>query len=377
MDIKALLILIAAALVLSCSRTIYPVTSPDNLVIYPAPPDTARIQFLTRISSSHDVTGGRKTFAKSMLGEDKNISINKPYGVAVHAGKILICDTFIHGIVIIDMIKNKFEQFIPKGKGELKVPVNCYVDSIGNLYIADSERKQIVIFDAKGKYLNSFGESDNFKPTDVFVRNNKIWVSNISGHQIHVYSNDSRPALLNSFPKANTVTDRNLYSPTNLYVTDNKVYVTDFGDFKIKIFTHDGEFIRSIGSYGNGIGQFVRPKGIAVDRDSNLFVVDAGFENTQVFSKEGKLLMFFGGNYKGPGDMWLPAKVTLDYDNLEYFQKFVDPSFKLKYVIFVTNQFGPDKLSIYGAVEPLKAGQRQEKKQILKKRNRDKPLFLK
>ena len=64
--------------------------------------------------------------------------------------------------------------------------------------------------------------------------------------------------------------------------------------------------------------------------------------------------MFFGGNYKGPGYLWLPAKVIIDYDNLSYFQKFVDPSFELKYLILVTSQYGPDKINVYGFVEPAK-----------------------
>ena len=114
---------------------------------------------------------------------------------------------------------------------------------------------------------------------------------------------------------------------------------------------------------------------IAVDRDTNLYVVDAGFENTQIFSSEGKLLMFFGGNYKGPGDMWLPAKVTLDYDNLGYFEKYVDPSFNLKYLIFVTNQFGPDKITIYGAVEPAKIGKKVSKPPKRKKGSQQAPMF--
>jgi hypothetical protein len=80
-------------------------------------------------------------------------------------------------------------------------------------------------------------------------------------------------------------------------------------------------------------------------------VVDAGFENVQIFDKEGQLLMFFGGPYNGPGDMWLPAKVIIDYNNLEYFQKYVHNNFNLKYLIFVTNQYGPDKVNVYGFVE--------------------------
>lgn len=355
--LRAILILIISLTIISCSKNIYSGLGSSSPVIYPAPPDTARIQFLTRVSGSGDLPGNRKSFAKFISGEDATLQINKPYGVVLHDGRILICDTYIHGVDIIDLKKNKFDQFIPKGNGELKVPVNCFVNDSGYLYIADSGRKQIVVFDENGNYSMCIGESEDFKPVDVFVREDKIWVTNLDGHQVLVYSNDSNHKLLYAFPDTDAAEAGSLFSPTNIYVTDNKVYVTDFGDFKIKIYTHEGKFIQSVGSYGSGLGQFTRPKGIAVDRDSNLYVVDAGFENTQIFSKEGKLLMFFGGNYKGPGDMWLPAKVTLDYDNLQYFQKYVDPGFTLKYLILVTNQFGPDKLNIYGAVEPLKTGQ--------------------
>ena len=379
MAIKTILILILASLVMSCNRSITTGTGPDNLVIYPPPPDTARIQFLTRISSSRDVTGNRNSFSKFIFGEPEDIKINKPYGIAVANGKIFICDTYIRGLVIIDMQNNEFRQFIPTGKGELRVPVNCFVDKKGNRYIADTERKQVVVFDENGNYISCFGEAENFKPTDVFVENDKVYVANLAGHQVHVYANDSGYALLNTFPEVNKSDPGSLFSPTNLFVTSNKVYVTDFGDFKIKTYTHEGEFLSSIGSYGQGIGQFVRPKGIAVDRDTNLYVVDAGFENTQIFSKEGDLLMFFGGNYKGPGDMWLPAKVTLDYDNLSYFEKFVDPEYNLKYLVFVTNQFGPDKITIYGAIEPLKAGQKAKQKSTPKKSrkkgDRKDPMF--
>jgi len=379
MTIKTLLAVLLAFLFISCARKITSGPASADIVIFPAPPDTARIQFLTRISSSRDVTGNRNSFSKFIFGEPEDIKIIKPYGIAVSKGKILICDTFIHGLVIINMEKNEFEQFIPTGKGELKVPINCFVDSKGYRYIADSERKQVVIFDENGNYINSIGEAENFKPTDVFVENDKIYIANLAGHQVHVYANDSAYTLLNTFPEVNKSDPGSLFSPTNLFVTGNKVYVTDFGDFKIKTYTQEGEFLSSIGSYGQGIGQFIRPKGIAVDRDSNLYVVDAGFENTQIFNKEGNLLMFFGGNYKAPGDMWLPAKVTLDYDNLKYLEKYVDPEYNLKYLVFVTNQFGPDKITIYGAIEPKKTGQKAIQKpakgKSKKNEKRTDPMF--
>jgi hypothetical protein len=48
------------------------------------------------------------------------------------------------------------------------------------------------------------------------------------------------------------------------------------------------------------------------------------------------------------------ADVTISYTGLDYFSKYVDKSFNLKYLIFVTNQYGPDKISVYGFVEPVK-----------------------
>jgi hypothetical protein len=38
----------------------------------------------------------------------------------------------------------------------------------------------------------------------------------------------------------------------------------------------------------------------------------------------------------------------VDYDNVKYFEKFVAPGQKLEYLIYVTNQVGPNKVSVFG-----------------------------
>jgi hypothetical protein len=137
-----------------------------------------------------------------------------------------------------------------------------------------------------------------------------------------------------------------------LHLADGKVYVTDFGDFTVKVYSRAGDHLRTVGSYGDGVGQFTRPKGIAVDRDSILYVADAAFNNVQLFNAAGEVLMFFGGSSGGPGSMSLPAQIALDYENLDYFRRYVDDSFELLYLIFVTNQYGRAKLGVYGFVRP-------------------------
>jgi len=335
----------------SCSKKTF---EPQNIVIFPAPPDTTRIQYLTSIGNSESIEKKQNRFTNFIVGKREPLPINKPYGISASNGKIYICDDFIKGLEIITLNKNKFECFIPEGKGQLKNPINCFVDSLENIYIADVGRMQIVVFNKNREYVDAFGETENYKPCDVNVCDNKIWVADLKGQKIKVYSNDSEHKLLLSFPESQKGDEDYLFQPTNIFVTNNKVYVTDFGDFKIKMYDHNGKYLDFLGGYGKGLGQFVRPKGISVDKDENLYVVDAGFENVQIFNKDKQLLMFFGGSYKGPGYMYLPAKVFIDYNNLSYFEKYVDSSFKLKYLIFVTNQFGPDKVSVYGHVEQTK-----------------------
>ncbi len=321
-------------------------------VLYPPPPDTARFQYLTSISGS-DFLGGRSKFGTFIMGVEEVSQMSKPYGISMRNGKLYICDPGIGGLEIIDLAAKEYTNFTPGGPGQLKSALNCYTDENEYLYIADVGRHEVVIFDSMLNYVTKISDTGNFKPTDVFVFENEIWVTNPDNHRLNVYDRKSHQLIRYFAEQYGVGDDGFLYSPFNVFVTDEIIYVTDFGDAKIKQYDRKGKFITSIGSYGTGPGQFVRPKGIAIDHEANLFVVDAGFENTQIFNKKGQLLMFFGGPYKGPGDMWLPAKVIVDYDNLKYFQKYIDPKYKLNYLVIVSNQYGPDKINIYGSITPL------------------------
>jgi len=335
---------------ISCAPEMSKSSLSDELVIYPSPPDTTRVQYLTSISLSTDIKGKQSAINKFILGEEVPKPVVKPYGITMRDSKVYLCDTGIGGLIIIDLSKKSFEYFTPSGKGELQLPLNSSVSENDYLFIADGNRRQIVVFDSTLKYVSEFGElTDSFKPTDVSVIGEKVFVVSVKDQKIFVYDRNGYK-LLNSFPSVENGDDGYLYQPTNITVDDSLVYVSDIGDNKIKVFTHAGEFVREVGESGTYAGQLMRPKGVAVDKEANLYVVDAAFENTQIFNNMGNVLMNFGGPYRSHGDMWLPADVLVSYTGLDYFSKFVDPSFDLKYLIFVTNQYGPDKVSVYGFV---------------------------
>jgi len=325
-------------------------SKPEKLVIYPKPPDSTRIQFLTKISTSAEVTGVRSGFAKMIMGEESAVSIMRPYGITATKNKLFVCDVIGKCIYVMDFVNKTFEVFNPEGFGSFRKPINTFVDDNKLLYVADIDRKEVLIFDENLRYLYAFGKDVLEKPSDVSVYGDKIYVADIKLNNVFIFDKKTYD-LITPLVNVDISDTAFIHQPTNIFIQNDKVYVSDLGEPNVKVYNLFGDLLMSYGSIGLNLGDFIRPKGIAVDRDENLFAVDGSYENVQIFNDAGKLLMFFGGPYNGPGDMYLPVKIAIDYENNAFFEQFVDPSLELKYVLYVTNQYGPDKITIYGAVK--------------------------
>ena len=324
-------------------------TKPDGYIFYPPPPTSPRIQFLTSYSSPNDLLTEDSSLSKFLLGEETSgsASVTKPYGVAMHGGVIYVVDIRGPGYAKFDVKNRKFDFIHGSFGGKMKKPINITVDKDGTKYIADTSRGQVLVFDVNDKFIRSYIDTDEFKPSDTLVVDNKLFVSCLSHHQIHVFDKISGNKLY-SIGKAGSKIGE-LFYPANIALgPDNLLYISEAGNFRVQKFSLDGKPIGSFGKVGTGFGQFARPKGIAVDRDGRIFVVDAAFENVQILNKEGKVLLFFGEPGVERGNINLPAAISIDYDNVAYFKKFADPKFELEYIILVASQFGKNKVGVYG-----------------------------
>ncbi|UCH52455.1 MAG: hypothetical protein JSW09_07480, partial [Pseudomonadota bacterium] len=322
---------------------------PRPPVFYPPLPNPPRIQYLATFSQARDAGDKPSGFAEFVLGKETpdSDSVRKPYGVAIHEGKILVADTRGNGYAQFDLVAKRFDFILGRGGGAMQKPINITVDRDGTRYVTDTGRNQILSFDRNNKFLKAYGVKDQFKPSDVAVSDNRLYVVDLQHHQIHVLDKASGKTM-GKLGKAGSK-DGELFQPTNIALgPDNHLYVTDTGNFRVQKLTLDGQFVASYGSIGSGIGKFARPKGVALDRDGRLYVVDAAFENVQVFDRDGKLLMFFGAPGEAPESINLPTVVTIDYDNVRLFQKYAEPKFQLEYVILVASQFGANKVNAYG-----------------------------
>jgi DNA-binding beta-propeller fold protein YncE len=350
--LRAGTILVLVGLVSSCATASSGSvsTGPAPLIVFPPPPDTARIQFLTAINSSSDVEDVDGSFVRRAPGSTAGGEpIASPYGLGIGRDRLYVCDGGRPAVEVIDLEAMTFDRFRPSGGGGLSKPMACFVDpSTQDLYILDTNRGQVVVFDSAGTHLGNIGETGDMRPSDVVVVGDTVFVSDLKNPNVRMYDRVSRDFIGTLLPP-DPPKGEGVSIPMALASHGGRVYVSDMGGGRVKVYSTDGEYLQSIGSFGMGFGQFQRVKGIAVDGDQILYAVDAAFRNVQMFDGEGRLLMFFGGGDHG---LTSPARVVLDYDHIAEFEHLVDPQYELSYLIMVTDLVGPDKVLVYGFVRP-------------------------
>ncbi len=321
----------------------------QDFTFFPPAPDEPRIQFLTSISAESDLAGPSK-FNKMIVGEERIVRpIWKPYGVTFTKGKILVCDTQPKNISTIDLGKRKMTYLRPEGRGAMKMPINVAVDKEGFRYVTDTVRGQVLIFDARDEFVADIGKAGEMKPCGLAVTEDRLYVTDLSNHCVRVYGKANRE-LLFKIPKDANDHKTKLFSPTNLTLDkEGNLYVCDTGAFAVKVFDPNGNLLRMVGDVGLKPGRFALPKGIGVDHEQRLYVVDAATSVVQIFDKDGKLLMYFGEpQSSGQAGLYLPAGLALDYENVGLFKKFAAPGYDIDFLIYVTNQAGSKKVSVFG-----------------------------
>ena len=321
----------------------------QEFLFYPPAPNLPRLQYLTKFSSAYDVSTGKSAFRDFVFGGEENEeqAVGKPYGLAIHDGEIFVVDTRGNGYVVFDFVNGKWRTVNGSGSGAMPKPINITIDTDGTRYVTDTQRELIVVLDRKDRFQRVLGKPGQFRPVDVAIAGDRLYVTDIEHQKIHVLDKGTGETLM-EFGEPGSGPGQ-FVDPTNLSIApDGTVYVTDTNNFRVQQFSPEGEYIREIGSIGMQHGQFARPKGIDIDKEGRLYVVDSAFQNVQIFNPEGQTLMYFSGPGNGLGNINMPTVVKVDYENVDYFRKYADPSFQIEYIVLVASQFGLNKVVVFG-----------------------------
>lgn len=345
-----LLLVVATAVCIGGCSTSAPLDT--GYVMYPAPPQRPRVQFLTQFVEARDIES-ESQLMKFLVGDVASArKLRKPTGIAAYDGVIYVADPGWDTVIVIDLKNELFDTLHDREEGKLNVPVAIAIDSEGNKFVADTGRRQVVQFDAAGKFVWAYGNPSEIIPTGVAVDDRNLYVTDRRGHRVLVFDRRSKKVVREIGAPGKK--DGQFNSPTSLSISDeHHLFVTDMANFRVQEFDAKGEHVKSYGFLGDGPGTFARPKGTSLDRAGHLYTVDAAFENVQIWdTSNAHALLAFGGSGIGPGQMYLPGSVFVSYDLNDYFTKFVHPEFTLEYVILVANNYGPNKVAVYGFVNP-------------------------
>ena len=183
--------------------------------------------------------------------------------------------------------------------GQFTQPTDIERDADGNLYVIDPESRRLQKYDSQGNFLKgvSIREDPNSlqeaaEPWGLGIGpNGEIAVADTFGWRVRIFDSELQfTGIQFGEPPANTENpgDYELFGPRDIaFDADGNIWVTDTGHARIQVFSPAGEYLRTIGSRGEGPGQFNEPVGLAIAADGTVFVADMYNSRVVILDADG------------------------------------------------------------------------------------------
>lgn len=292
--------------------------STQTPLLWPAPPEQPRIQYVGQLASSADLKPG-KSFGEGLramfFGEDDVNTMLTPYAVTSDGvSRVFVCDSNAQVVHVFDLDARVYERWQPNEDETFSQPVGVAYDN-DRLFVADSVDAVVHVFNERGAYVGQIGEGLLQRPSGLAIdpMTGRLVVVDTAAHCLVLFGRDGT--------RLRTMGERGIGPgqfnyPTNIAIDEaGQLFVSDSLNFRVQVLDADFQFLRQIGEKGDLPGYFSQPKGIALDGQGHVYVVDAHFESVQIFDQEGRLLMTFGSEGTGRGQFWLPAGIHVDLHN--------------------------------------------------------------
>lgn len=284
---------------------------------WPDPPPAARLTYVREFRSEKDFPHSRRTLwervKRLLVGSEEEWAVRSPYGLDIQGEKLYVADPAARTVWVADFTKGTFSPFVRSTeKVPLPSPIGVAVEEDGRVFVADSQRRAVLVFSPAGKLLAVLGERHLGRPTGLAIdhRRQRLYVVDTVRAEIRHFSTSTLKET-GRFGRLGTQPGEfNL--PVHIAVRNGIVYIVDTMNFRVQVFDAGGQFIGLFGRMGDGPGDLARPKGLGVDSEGNVYVADGLFDNVQVFDRLGRLLLSFGGIGEQPGQFWLPAGLAID-----------------------------------------------------------------
>lgn len=281
----------------------------DKEIVWPPPPQAPKIRFLYGFHEPGDF-GFTPSFFEQIaefFAGDEPRGMVRPYAIAADDNLIAVADPGLRALHIYDLKAQEYRRIETVLKEDLVSPVGVGLNS-NSIYLADSALGKVFVLDRDGNHRRTITGLE--RPTGIAYHpgSDRLFVADTLKHRIAVF--DAEGAQVLTFGTRGGK-KANFNFPSHISLHRDTLYVNDTMNFRIQAFSLDGRFLSSFGQIGDGSGQFAQPKGVGSDSEGHIYVVDALFNRVQIFDKAGRFLLAFGGQGQKPGEFWLPSGIFI------------------------------------------------------------------
>ncbi|MHB0977742.1 MAG: 6-bladed beta-propeller [Candidatus Aquicultorales bacterium] len=239
--------------------------------------------------------------------------LNRPAEVTTdQEGNIYVADTFKHRIVVFDSSGQFIRKFGEDGKGptELKFPAAVAVAPDGRVYVLSSNQDKIIIY----KNYKPWWVINVAKPLAVTIKNNRLYLATARG--VMVGNLDGK--LITSFGKRGSDAE-SVDMPNGIAVDDSgRIYVTDSLNYRIHAFSKEGKTLWTLGKPPKSKKEAIKstertyglPTGMTIDQDGYLYFVDAFNGEIVIVNRDGKEVKKIGEWGHDDGQFYYPGGLT-------------------------------------------------------------------
>jgi sugar lactone lactonase YvrE len=192
--------------------------------------------------------------------------------------------------------------------GPPRTSVKGGVAANGDVYVLCRAAHPVLIFDAEGRFVTSWGEGQfsSFVHGLTIDRAGKLWITDTGLHTVTRHEPDG--TLLQTLGMHGaaqpTLYGKPFNMPTGVAFTSNgDLFVSDgYGNRRVHRFSPSGELQHSWGEPGEGPGQFALVHFISADAEDRLYVCDRENHRIQIFAPTGEVLAQWTG-FNMPSDL--------------------------------------------------------------------------